>query len=121
MTYSMQASLISYNFKISLRESLPQLVVEKKTLAAVVFVLALQKLKPSPFLPFDEIDAHLDAPNAESLSKIVQERSKGSQFIMVSLKDSVVEKAKLIYGVYPKNGVSQVVTYKDKRLPAIPN
>jgi len=90
-----------------------------KTLAAVVFVLALQRLKPSPFYLFDEIDAHLDAPNAESLAKIVEERSKGSQFIMVSLKDSVVEKAKLIYGVYPKNGISHVVTYKDKRLPAI--
>ena len=69
---------------------------------------------------FDEIDAHLDAPNAESLAKIVEERSKGSQFIMVSLKDSVVEKAKLIYGVYPKNGISHIVTYKDKRLPVIP-
>jgi len=91
----------------------------EKTLAAVVFVLALQRLRPSPFYLFDEIDAHLDAPNAQSLAKIVEERSKGSQFIMVSLKDSVVEKAKLIYGVYPKNGVSHVVTYKDKRLPAI--
>jgi len=91
----------------------------EKTLAAVVFVLALQRLKPSPFYLFDEIDAHLDAPNAESLAKIVEERSKGSQFIMVSLKDSVVEKAKLIYGVYPKNGISHIVTYKDKRLPAM--
>ncbi len=75
----------------------------EKTLAAVVFVLALQRLKPSPFYLFDEIDAHLDAPNAESLAKIVEERSNGSQFIMVSLKDSVVEKAKLIYGVYRLN------------------
>jgi chromosome segregation protein len=91
----------------------------EKTLAAVVFVLALQRLKPSPFYLFDEIDAHLDAPNSQSLSKIVQERSKGSQFIMVSLKDSVVEKAKLIYGVYPKNGVSHIVTYKDNNIPAI--
>ena len=93
----------------------------EKTLAAVVFVLALQKLKPSPFYLFDEIDAHLDAPNSEKLSKIVEERSHGSQFIMVSLKDSVVEKAKLIYGVFPKNGVSNIVTYKDKRLPSIAN
>ena len=91
----------------------------EKTLAAVVFVLGLQKLKPSPFYLFDEIDAHLDAPNAESLSKIVEERSHGSQFIMVSLKDSVVEKAKLIYGVYPKNGVSNIVIYKDKRMPTM--
>jgi len=93
----------------------------EKTLAAVVFVLALQKLKPSPFYLFDEIDAHLDALNAEKLSKIIEERSKGSQFLMVSLKDTVVEKAKLIYGVFPKNGVSHIVTYKDKRLPSMTN
>ncbi len=91
----------------------------EKTLAAIVFVLALQKLKPSPFYLFDEVDAHLDAPNAEKLSTILEERSKDSQFIMVSLKDSVVNKAKLIYGVYPKNGVSHVVTYKDKRMPSV--
>src|SRR3989337_725192 len=91
----------------------------EKTLAAVVFVLALQKLKPSPFYLFDEIDAHLDAPNSEKLANIIEERSKGSHFLMVSLKDSVVEKAKLIYGVYPKNGVSHIVTYKDKRLPSM--
>ncbi len=91
----------------------------EKTLAAIVFVLALQKLKPSPFYLFDEVDAHLDAPNAEKLAGILEERSKESQFILVSLKDSVVNKAKLIYGVYPKNGVSYVVTYKDKRMPPV--
>jgi len=93
----------------------------EKTLAAVVFVLALQRLNPSPFYLFDEIDAHLDAPNAESLSKIIEQRSHGSQFLMVSLKDSVVEKAKLIYGVFQKNGVSHIVTYKDKRLLSMVN
>ena len=91
----------------------------EKTLAAIVFVLALQKLKPSPFYLFDEVDAHLDAPNSERLAKILEERSKESQFIMVSLKDSVIQKAKLIYGVFPKNGVSNVVTYKDKRVPSM--
>jgi len=88
----------------------------EKSLAATVFVLALQKLNPSPFYLFDEVDAHLDAPNAEKLSKIIKERSEGSQFIMVSLKDSVVEKARLIYGVFPKHGVSNVIKYKDKHM-----
>jgi len=91
----------------------------EKSLAAIVFVLALQKLKPSPFYLFDEVDAHLDAPNSERLSKILEERSRESQFIMVSLKESVIQKAKLIYGVYPKNGVSHIVTYKDKRMPSM--
>ena len=66
----------------------------------------------------NEVDAHLDAPNAEKLSNIIKERSEGSQFLMVSLKDSVVEKARLIYGVFPKHGVSHVIKYKDKRLLA---
>lgn len=88
----------------------------EKTLTAVVFVLALQKLKPSPFYLFDEVDAHLDAPNSERLAKILEECSKDSQFIMVSLKESVVQKAGLIYGAYPKDGLTQVVVYKDPRL-----
>jgi len=91
----------------------------EKTLAAIVFVLALQRLEPSPFYLFDEVDAHLDAPNSERLSKILEERAEESQFIMVSLKDSVVQKARLIYGVFPKNGVSNVVTYKDRRMPRV--
>ena len=87
----------------------------EKTLAAVVFVLGLQKLQPAPFYLFDEVDAHLDASNAEKLSNILAERSRDSQFVVVSLKDAVVEKAGLVYGVFPKGGVSNVVTYKDRR------
>jgi len=91
----------------------------EKTLAAIVFVLALQRLKPSPFYLFDEVDAHLDAPNSERLARILEERAEESQFLMVSLKDSVVRRARLIYGVFPKNGVSNVVTYKDRRMANI--
>ena len=93
----------------------------EKTLASITFLLALQKLKPSPFYLLDEVDAHLDALNTERLSKIVEERAVGSQIIIVTLKDSTVQKAQLIYGVYPKNGVSQVVTYKQSSVPSVAN
>lgn len=83
----------------------------EKTIAATVFLLALQSLKPSPFYLMDEVDAHLDAQNTERLSKVLAERSKGSQIIMVTLKDTTVSKAALIYGVYPRQGASQVVKY----------
>jgi chromosome segregation protein len=85
----------------------------EKTIAATVFLLALQSLKPSPFYLMDEVDAHLDAQNTERLSKVLLERSKDNQIIMVTLKDSTVAKATLIYGVYPKDGASQVVKYKN--------
>ena len=85
----------------------------EKTIAATVFLLALQSLKPSPFYLLDEVDAHLDAQNTERLSKVLLERSRDNQIIMVTLKDSTVSKAGLIYGVYPKEGLSQVVKYKN--------
>ena len=85
----------------------------EKTIAATVFLLALQSLKPSPFYLMDEVDAHLDAQNTERLSKVLLDRSMNNQIIMVTLKDSTVAKASLIYGVYPKEGVSQVVKYKN--------
>ncbi len=91
----------------------------EKTIAATVFLLALQSLKPSPFYLMDEIDAHLDAENTDRLSKILLERSKGSQIIMVTLKDSTVAKAPLIYGIYPKEGASQVVKYKNPERVAL--
>src|SRR3989304_6131429 len=93
----------------------------EKTLAAITFLLALQTLKPSPFYLLDEVDAHLDALNTERLSKILVERSTGNQIIIVTLKDATVQKAQLIYGVYPKNGVSQVVTYKQSSTQQIAN
>ncbi len=83
----------------------------EKTMAAIVFLLALQSLKPSPFYLMDEVDAHLDAQNTERLSKILLLRSSDNQIIMVTLKDSTVAKSDIIFGVYPKNGISQVVKY----------
>jgi len=85
----------------------------EKTMAATIFLLALQSLKPSPFYLMDEVDAHLDAQNTEKLSKVLFQRSQGSQILMVTLKESTVAKADQIYGVYPKAGISQVVYYKN--------
>ncbi len=84
----------------------------EKTMAAIIFLLALQSLKPSPFYLMDEVDAHLDAQNTERLSKVLLERSKDNQMLMVTLKDATVAQAGMIYGVYSQNGVSQVVRYK---------
>jgi chromosome segregation protein len=85
----------------------------EKTMAGTIFLLALQSLKPSPFYLLDEVDAHLDSQNTERLSKVLLARSLDSnQIIIVTLKDSTVSKAGLIYGVYPKEGVSHVIKYK---------
>jgi chromosome segregation protein len=92
----------------------------EKTMAATIFLLALQSLRPSPFYIMDEVDAHLDAENTERLSKVLLQRSRDNQIIMVTLKDSVVAEANLVYGVYPKSGASQAIKYKHQnKVPEI--
>ncbi|MEM2122852.1 MAG: chromosome segregation SMC family protein [Candidatus Bathyarchaeia archaeon] len=81
----------------------------EKSVATVCFILALQDINPMPFYMFDEIDAHLDAWNSQRLAELLKERSKGSQFIVISLKDSTVAKADSVYGVYIEKGYSRIV------------
>ena len=41
----------------------------------------------------DEIDAHLDVVNSQKLAELLKSKSKGSQFIIVSLKDVTISRA----------------------------
>jgi chromosome segregation protein len=90
----------------------------EKTMAATIFLLALQSLRPSPFYLMDEVDAHLDAQNTEKLADVLSKRSKDHQMLMVTLKDVTVAKANMIYGVYSQDGISRVIRYSDSnRIP----
>ena len=82
----------------------------EKSVATVCYLLALQQIHPMPFYVMDEIDAHLDVVNTKRLATLVRSRSKGSQFIVISLKDTTISKAERVYGVYSEKGASQVVS-----------
>jgi len=82
----------------------------EKSVATVCFILALQAIHPMPFYIFDEIDAHLDAVNSQRLADLLRQRSQGSQFVVISLKDTTISRANKIYGVYIQDGVSQMVS-----------
>ncbi len=82
----------------------------EKSVSTVCFLLALQAIHPMPFYIFDEIDAHLDVVNSQRLAELLRERSKGSQFVVVSLKDTAMSRANKAYGVFIQDGVSQVVS-----------
>lgn len=81
----------------------------EKSVGTVCFILALQAIHPMPFYMMDEIDAHLDVVNAQKLAELLKSKSKGSQFIIVSLKDVTIARADAVYGVFIQEGVSQVV------------
>ncbi len=84
----------------------------EKSVTAVAFMFAIQDLSPAPFYVFDEVDAHLDIHNAERLADMLLENSAGTQFIVISLRDVVVDRAQKLFGVYVQNGISQIVSVK---------
>lgn len=71
----------------------------EKSLTALAFILAIQKHRPSPFYVFDEIDMYLDSSNAERVAKMIKDASKDGQFIVVSLRKSMIESADRTIGV----------------------
>ena len=81
----------------------------EKSVGTVCFILALQAIHPMPFYIMDEIDAHLDVVNSQRLAELIRAKSKGSQFIIVSLKDVTITRGDAVYGVFIQEGVSQVV------------
>jgi chromosome segregation protein len=82
----------------------------EKSVGTVCFILALQAIHPMPFYMIDEIDAHLDLVNSQRLAELLKSKSKGSQFIIVSLKDVTIARGDSVYGVFIQEGVSQVVS-----------
>ena len=84
----------------------------EKTVSAISFILAIQSVYPSHFYMFDEIDAHLDVRNSERLADLLRERAVNAQIIAVTLKDTVLARASLVYGVYMEKGTSQIVKYR---------
>jgi chromosome segregation protein len=81
----------------------------ERSVAAISYLLAIQRFLRSPFYLFDEIDAHLDDINTGRLAEVLKENAVDSQFLMVSLKDVMVHTADKIYGVFAQHGRSRVV------------
>jgi chromosome segregation protein len=84
----------------------------ERSVSAVAFIFALKDFTPSSFYILDEIDAHLDAFHTTKLADVLLEESGKIQFIVITLKPEMVNKAQKIYGVYERNGVSNVVSAK---------
>jgi len=82
----------------------------ERSVAAIAYLLAVQRFLKAPFYLFDEIDAHLDDLNTSRLAEVLKENAADSQFLMISLKDVMVHNADRIYGVFAQNGVSRVLS-----------
>jgi len=87
----------------------------ERSVAAVAFLFAIQDFLPAAFYLFDEVDAHLDALHVSKLSDLLVEESARSQFVVITLKPEIANKAQRVYGVYEHKGVSHLVsaTFKE--------
>jgi chromosome segregation protein len=81
----------------------------ERSVAAIAYLLAIQKFLKAPFYLFDEIDAHLDDLNVSRLADVLRDNALESQFIVVTLKDVMVHNAERIYGVFNQGGRSRVL------------
>jgi chromosome segregation protein len=84
----------------------------ERSVSAVAFIFALKDFTPAAFYILDEIDAHLDAYHVSKLADLLLEESERIQFIVITLKPEMVNRAQRVYGVYERNGVSSVITTK---------
>jgi chromosome segregation protein len=84
----------------------------ERSVAAVSFIFSLKEFTPASFYILDEVDAHLDAFHTTKLAEVLLEEASKIQFIVISLRPEMVNKAQKVYGVYERNGISSVITAK---------
>jgi chromosome segregation protein len=71
----------------------------EKSLTALAFIFAIQRHNPAPFYALDEVDAFLDAVNADRVGQMVDELSDGAQFAVVSHRSAMLDRAERAIGV----------------------
>lgn len=90
------------------KKSLAELSGGQRSLIALALILSLLQFKPAPMYILDEIDAALDLSHTQNIGKLLKYRFKGSQFIIVSLKDGLFNNANVLYRTKFVDGVSTV-------------
>ncbi|WP_121742453.1 chromosome segregation protein SMC [Natronorubrum halophilum] len=71
----------------------------EKSLTALAFIFGIQRHNPAPFYALDEVDAFLDAVNAERIGQMVDELSEKAQFVVVSHRSAMLDRSERAIGV----------------------
>ncbi|PZN09617.1 MAG: chromosome segregation protein SMC [Bacillota bacterium] len=84
----------------------------ERALTAIALLLALIRVKPTPFCLLDEIDAALDDRNVERFARYLR-RFTDTQFIVITHQKATMAAADTLYGVtMPESGVSRIVSVR---------
>ncbi|WP_158854848.1 chromosome segregation protein SMC [Halorhabdus sp. CUG00001] len=71
----------------------------EKSLTALAFIFAIQRHNPAPFYALDEVDAFLDAANADLVGEMVDDLAGEAQFVVVSHRSAMLERSERAIGV----------------------
>lgn len=83
----------------------------QKAVLALSLIFSIQKIDPSSFYIFDEIDANLDQQTRTRLCDLIKELGSGenaSQFVFTTFKGEMLESGKKFFGVSFKDKKSSV-------------
>ena len=81
------------------RQSLALLSGGERSLCATAFLFALLRVKPSPLVVLDEVDAPLDGRNVERFVELLREYADDMQFIVITHNPTTIESAPIWLGV----------------------
>ncbi|QRV81363.1 structural maintenance of chromosomes protein [Ceratobasidium sp. AG-Ba] len=79
------------------KQSLTELSGGQRSLIALSLIMALLQFKPAPMYILDEIDAALDLSHTQHIGTLFRNRFRGSQFIVVSLKEGLFTNANVLF------------------------
>lgn len=83
----------------------------EKTLSSLSLIFALHYYKPSPLYVMDEIDAALDFKNVSIVGNYIKERTKNTQFLIISLRNNMYELSDRLIGIYKTYNSTKSLAY----------
>jgi chromosome segregation protein len=86
----------------------------EKALTAIALLLAMLKIRPSPFCVLDEIESSLDESNVVRFGKMLKLFAGQCQFIAITHRKGTMEIGDILYGVTVEEstGVSKLVSVR---------
>jgi len=83
----------------------------EKAFVAIALYCAILKVRPTPFVVMDEIEAALDESNVVRFARYLRNISDRTQFIVITHRRGTMEEADVLYGVTMQTpGISRILT-----------
>ena len=83
----------------------------EKAFVAIALYFSILKVRPTPFVVMDEIEAALDDNNVVRFARYMRGMSEKTQFIVITHRRGTMEEADVLYGVtMQEQGISRMLT-----------